>query len=50
MLKEQGYTTGHFGKWHLGTLDKVISSKGAKRKPKENFAPPTDWRYPFLGA
>ncbi|MEW4528859.1 sulfatase-like hydrolase/transferase [Maioricimonas sp. JC845] len=20
LLKEQGYTTGHFGKWHLGTL------------------------------
>ena len=20
VLKEQGYTTGHFGKWHLGTL------------------------------
>jgi arylsulfatase A-like enzyme len=40
MLKEQGYATGHFGKWHLGTLDKVISSKGAKRKPAENYAPP----------
>ena len=20
MLKQRGYTTGHFGKWHLGTL------------------------------
>lgn len=40
MLKSRGYTTGHFGKWHLGTLSKTISSKGAKRKPKENFAPP----------
>jgi arylsulfatase A-like enzyme len=20
VLKEQGYATGHFGKWHLGTL------------------------------
>ena len=40
MLKEQGYTTGHFGKWHLGTLNKEISAKGAKRKPAENFAPP----------
>lgn len=40
MLKQQGYATGHFGKWHLGTLDKVISAKGPKRKPKENFAPP----------
>ncbi|OON93132.1 MAG: hypothetical protein ATN31_00980 [Candidatus Epulonipiscioides saccharophilum] len=25
MLKQQGYTTGHFGKWHLGTLSKTIS-------------------------
>jgi len=40
LLKEQGYTTGHFGKWHLGTLHPEISPKGAKRKPKENFAPP----------
>lgn len=45
MLKEQGYMTGHFGKWHLGTLDKVISSKGAKRKPEENFAPPWERDY-----
>jgi arylsulfatase A-like enzyme len=45
MLKEQGYATGHFGKWHLGTLDKVISSKGAKRKPAENYAPPWERDY-----
>jgi arylsulfatase A-like enzyme len=40
MLKTQGYTTGHFGKWHLGTLSKTHSPKGPKRKPAENFAPP----------
>ncbi|WP_111709775.1 sulfatase family protein [Lutibacter citreus] len=40
MLKEKGYTTGHFGKWHLGTLSKTESSKGASRKPVLNFAPP----------
>jgi len=45
VLKEKGYTTGHFGKWHLGTLDKVISAKGAKRKPRLNFAPP--WEHNF---
>ena len=39
-LKQHGYTTGHFGKWHLGTLNENISAKGAKRKPKENFSPP----------
>ncbi|WP_208021512.1 sulfatase family protein [Flavicella sediminum] len=40
MLKSKGYTTGHFGKWHLGTLNKVVSAKGAGRKPEINFAPP----------
>ncbi|WP_082897073.1 sulfatase-like hydrolase/transferase [Thalassotalea crassostreae] len=39
VLKEKGYTTGHFGKWHLGTLSKTESSKGAKRKPAENYSP-----------
>ena len=29
LLKEQDYTTGHFGKWHLGTLSKTHSTKGA---------------------
>lgn len=40
MLKAQGYATGHFGKWHLGTLSKTISSKGERRRPEVNFAPP----------
>jgi len=45
MLKSQGYTTGHFGKWHLGTLSKTHSPKGAKRKPAENYAPPWERDY-----
>lgn len=40
MLKTKGYTTGHFGKWHLGTLSEIVSAKGVGRKPKLNFAPP----------
>jgi len=40
ILKEQGYTTGHFGKWHLGTLSKSSSPKGTKRKPAQNYSPP----------
>jgi len=40
ILKEQGYTTGHFGKWHLGTLSKIMSAKGEKRKPAQNYSPP----------
>lgn len=27
ILKEQGYATGHFGKWHLGTLSKQFHQK-----------------------
>ncbi|WDQ14886.1 sulfatase family protein [Rhodopirellula sp. P2] len=27
VLKEHGYTTGHFGKWHLGTLSKTIGDQ-----------------------
>ena len=44
-LKEQGYTTGHFGKWHLGTLSKTHSTKGPKRNPQANFAPPWERDY-----
>ena len=39
-LKTQGYTTGHFGKWHLGTLLPDYSGKGAGRKPRENYMTP----------
>ncbi len=45
MLKSQGYTTGHFGKWHLGTLSREFSAKGAKRDPEVNFAPPWERDY-----
>lgn len=45
MLKAQGYTTGHFGKWHLGTLSREFSAKGARRKPAVHFAPPWERDY-----
>ncbi len=31
ILKEQGYTTGHFGKWHLGTLTTQIKDANRGR-------------------
>lgn len=40
VLKDQGYATGHFGKWHLGTLSPDYSGKGPGRKPRENYSTP----------
>ena len=39
-LKTQGYTTGHFGKWHLGTLNTTHSGKGVSRDPARNYMTP----------
>ena len=40
-LKTQGYATGHFGKWHLGTLTKTEkeSNRGGPRGAK-HYSPP----------
>ena len=45
LLKGQGYATGHFGKWHLGTLtnDQEDGRRGGRRP--EHYAPP--WEHGF---
>lgn len=44
MVKDLGYTTGHFGKWHLGTLtrDTVEANRGGRPKFDADYAPPWD--------
>ncbi|HYW78210.1 MAG TPA: sulfatase-like hydrolase/transferase, partial [Thermoguttaceae bacterium] len=40
-LKTQGYTTGHFGKWHLGTLTTTMKdSNRGKPGDATHFSPP----------
>ena len=43
LLKSHGYTTGHFGKWHLGTLDRTYSAK--RQDPARCYAPPWERGY-----
>jgi len=43
ILKDQGYRTGHFGKWHLGTLTKLTldANRGGKDQNLEHYSIPT---------
>ena len=43
IMKSQGYTTGHFGKWHLGTLTKTVieANRGGPRGVM-HYSPPQD--------
>ena len=46
VLADLGYATGHFGKWHLGTLTTAIEDSNRGRPGEgEHFAPP--WLHGF---
>jgi arylsulfatase A-like enzyme len=45
LLNDHGYTTGHFGKWHLGTLDRSYSAK--HKDPNRHYAPPWERGYDY---
>ncbi|GLR17398.1 sulfatase family protein [Portibacter lacus] len=47
ILKGVGYSTGHFGKWHLGTLTKkeLDANRGGKAKFEHEFSIPSEHGY-----
>ena len=45
LLKERGYATGHFGKWHLGTLTNDQEDGRRGGRALEHYAPP--WEHGF---
>ncbi|MFT5300475.1 MAG: arylsulfatase A-like enzyme [Mariniblastus sp.] len=46
ILKAQGYATGHFGKWHLGTLTtQVDDANRGKPGNEKDYSPP--WEHGF---
>ena len=49
LVKSKGYRTGHFGKWHLGTLTKDIidANRGGRKKNDIHFAPPSHHGFDF---
>ncbi|MEM9324574.1 MAG: sulfatase-like hydrolase/transferase [Bacteroidota bacterium] len=43
LLRDQGYRTGHFGKWHLGTLtvDTIDANRGGREMHRSHYSPPS---------
>jgi len=41
-LAEKGYATGHFGKWHMGTLTKTVRESNRGGKGNDHYSPPWD--------
>ncbi|PAY18024.1 N-acetylgalactosamine 6-sulfate sulfatase [Rhodopirellula sp. SM50] len=42
-LAAEGYATGHFGKWHMGTLTRERKDSNRGGKDKSNYSPP--WQH-----
>ncbi|MCH2182589.1 MAG: sulfatase-like hydrolase/transferase [Mariniblastus sp.] len=42
ILKAAGYRTGHFGKWHLGTLTNTVKESNRGGRAPNHYAPPWD--------
>jgi len=47
VLQQRGYTTGHFGKWHLGTMHPWVieSNRGGKAENSKHYSPPWENGY-----
>ncbi len=45
LLRSAGYRTGHFGKWHLGTLTRDIEDGRRGGRENEHYSPP--WWHGF---
>lgn len=41
-LAAEGYVTGHFGKWHMGTLTRKVKESNRGANKPENYSPPWD--------
>jgi arylsulfatase A-like enzyme len=42
-LASKGYVTGHFGKWHMGTLTRKMKDSNRGAKDLSNYSPP--WQH-----
>ena len=42
-LASKGYVTGHFGKWHMGTLTRKMKDSNRGAKSLSNYSPP--WQH-----
>jgi arylsulfatase A-like enzyme len=49
LLKKLNYSTGHFGKWHLGTLttDTIDANRGGRDDQAKHFTIPTEHGYDY---